>query len=83
MWPATEDAHVNRALTLTWVEMGRPHWLGPILYITFMEKMVIISCINLWRKVFLFLLNNRAAPWFREGWGRSIMGDGIHDNILA
>lgn len=43
----TEDAHVNGALTSTWVEMGRPHWLGPILYITFMEKMVIISCINL------------------------------------
>lgn len=77
------DAHENRALTLTRVDVGRPHWLGPVLYITFMEKTVIISRIDLWRNVFLFLLNTRAAPWFREGWGRRVMGDGVHDHILA
>ena len=33
-------------------------------------------------KVLLFTLNNRAGPCFGEGWGKSIMGDGVHDNIL-
>lgn len=31
---------------------------------------------------FVFILNNRAGPCFGEGWEKSIMGDGIHDNVL-
>lgn len=66
--------------------MRRPHWLGSILYITFMKKKsnyFMHQPLALTKFFFLsFILNNRAGPCFGEGWGKSIMGDGIHDNIL-